>query len=325
MKEGDKYNNLTAISFSHLKTMSPVFAKNKYRKLDGTISDKKYLVTKKRPIWIFECVCGKRKEMDAANIATGRVNSCGCLTNHKTLIKHGHTVGVSTGKGVTTRTYRTWNSMKQRCTDTNHVHYKNYGARGITVCEKWMDFSGFLGDMGERPEEKTLDRIDNEKGYYKENCRWATNKEQGRNKRNNTYIKIDGRDLLRCDVEEMENGEMILGRIDRGWDMEDIHNERNKNKPIKITEMRHNEKNLAEEKKKLMELFQRSSSVVATYLSSLDAREREIIEMRFGLKTGKRMTLERIGKIEGCTRERIRQIEFRSIEKMLDFYYDLSA
>ncbi len=73
--------------------------------------------------------------------------------------------------------------MKQRCTNPNHRAYKDYGGRGITVCEQWLQFHYFLRDMGERPEGTTLDRIDNDKGYYKENCRWATGYEQGWNRR----------------------------------------------------------------------------------------------------------------------------------------------
>lgn len=89
---------------------------------------------------------------------------------------HGHASDINRS-----RTYRTWEAMKQRCTNPNHMAYSLYGGRGISFDPSWNSFISFLSDMGERPIGKTLDRIDNSKGYFKENCRWATNKEQQTN------------------------------------------------------------------------------------------------------------------------------------------------
>lgn len=79
-------------------------------------------------------------------------------------------------------TYNSWRSMIQRCTNPNHIHYDRY--KGL-LCEKWFEFDNFLEDMGERLDGTSLDRIDNTKGYYKENCRWATPKQQIRNRKYN--------------------------------------------------------------------------------------------------------------------------------------------
>lgn len=84
-----------------------------------------------------------------------------------------------------TRTYSSWQAMRYRCSNPNNRNYKRYGGRGITVCDRWNDFVNFLADMGERPEGTSIDRINNDKGYYPDNCQWATPKQQANNRRNN--------------------------------------------------------------------------------------------------------------------------------------------
>ena len=89
------------------------------------------------------------------------------------ITKHGHA-----REGKRTRTYKTWENMKQRCLNSNNPKWEYYGGKGITVCTRWLTFKNFLADMGERPEGKSIDRISNRRGYYKKNCRWATKSEQ---------------------------------------------------------------------------------------------------------------------------------------------------
>jgi len=89
--------------------------------------------------------------------------------------------------------YKAWSSMRERCHCKTNVNYKNYGARGIGICDEWNEFSRFLSDMGARPSsDHSIDRIDNNKGYCKENCRWATRTQQGNNRRTCYYISAYG-------------------------------------------------------------------------------------------------------------------------------------
>ena len=93
--------------------------------------------------------------------------------------------------------YMSWNSMKFRCLNKNSKDYKEYGAKGITICEKWINsFKEFYKDLGKKPEGYSLDRIDNTKGYFPENCRWASRSTQQQNKRNSCIWEIKGKEFF---------------------------------------------------------------------------------------------------------------------------------
>ena len=113
--------------------------------------------------------------------------------------------------------------MKQRCTNPKHPQAKDYSERGITFCDEWVTFKGFLGDMGERPEGLSLERIDNEKGYSPSNCIWATSKEQNDNRRNNHLLTYDGKTQTVKDWSVQINVPYttLLSRLNHlGWSVE---------------------------------------------------------------------------------------------------------
>jgi len=151
--------------------------------------------------WLCQCDCGNKKIVLASDLKSGHTKSCGCLLKEGNSLKHGHDK-----KGQESRTYMIWRSMKQRCSNPKNASYKNYGDRGITVCERWANkktgYQNFLKDIGEIPEDKSLDRIDNDTGYHRGNCRLSTWKEQGRNRRNNRKIKINNKERLLIEVAE---------------------------------------------------------------------------------------------------------------------------
>lgn len=163
--------------------------------------------------WLCECICGTKKVIIGSTLKCGRSKSCGCK-GKDWCRRHGM-------EG--TLTYSTWGSMKARCNNPSSNLYANYGGRGIKLSESWMDFVNFYADMGKKPKGKSIDRIDADGDYCKENCRWASTKEQGRNKRNTIYLEYKGQRKPMAEWAEIKGlkRKLLENRIRIGWSVED--------------------------------------------------------------------------------------------------------
>lgn len=153
--EGEKHNRLTIVEYAYTKN--------------------------KRRHFRCACECGNVVIVSLANVLKGTTRSCGCFRselNSKRCASRNLSHGMRN-----TSIYHTWDSMKQRCFNKNSRPYKNYGGRGISVCDRWMSFENFYADMGERPEGAELDRINNNGNYEPGNCRWTTRSENIKNSR----------------------------------------------------------------------------------------------------------------------------------------------
>jgi len=164
-------------------------------------------------IYLFKCDCGQTKEIPGSSVTTGRIRSCGCLRSEVVAQKN-QTHGKSK-----LGAYKSWCAMKTRCNNSNTECFKNYGARGITYDESWEDFKKFYADMGDRPEGMTLERINNNLSYSKDNCVWATYFEQNRNTRQNVILEKEGKRMCLTDWAK-ELGvpyPTLQDRVRRGW------------------------------------------------------------------------------------------------------------
>lgn len=159
------------------------------------------------PRWRFRCDCGTEKIINKHNVVRGDTVSCGCYIREISaarLIRHGHTIG---GRS---KTHAAWTAMLERCNISQHKAFAYYGGRGILVCKRWHTFENFLADMGEAPHKRSLDRIDTNGNYEPGNCRWATNAEQTRNRRNNK-LTTESAQLIRSDSRKHKELAKIYG------------------------------------------------------------------------------------------------------------------
>lgn len=159
-------------------------------------------------MWTCQCSCGNFINVKTSNLTSGHTKSCGCL-----LKKHGESNCLL---------YYIWRNMKNRCNNANNQEFHNYGARGITVCQEWMDSYEVFREWAMQNgygEGLSIDRIDVNGNYEPSNCRWVSMKAQQNNRRNNHYVTIDGITHTIAEWSEIYGTKpyLIYGRIGDGW------------------------------------------------------------------------------------------------------------
>lgn len=169
--------------------------------------------------WLCKCICGNKTTVRSDHLKNGLIRSCGCLEdeNRKTM---GTTHGLTN-----TRLHNIWGHIIQRCTNPKCINYHRYGGRNITICDEWKnDFMTFYKWAMDNGYQKilTIDRIDNNKGYFPENCRWTTYKTQANNRRNNHLITYNGKTqtIAQWSREFNISANRIADRLKHGWSIE---------------------------------------------------------------------------------------------------------
>lgn len=171
-----------------------------------------------RSAWICRCSCGNDVHVLTENLKTGNTQSCGCRQRdimHEIRTSHGDSVG-----GKRAKEYMIWLTAKQRTCNPNNPRYPHYGARGITMCERWKNsYEAFLEDMGRCPDRHQLERINNDGNYEPSNCKWATKVQQMNNMRTNFRVTHDGRTqtVAQWAREFGMSDNVLRGRLHLGW------------------------------------------------------------------------------------------------------------
>ena len=162
-----------------------------------------------------KCKCGTEKDVLMSNVTQGKSVSCGC---HRSELNSRHNM-------CNKRLYHIWENMIQRCTNKNHGSYKGYGGRGITVCDEWRDFCAFYqwAMSAGYSDDLSIDRIDVDKGYSPDNCRWATTSQQANNKRSSHFLEWDNKRMTVTQWAEFLNvpPNRIHSRLRSGWGVGD--------------------------------------------------------------------------------------------------------
>lgn len=182
---------------------------------------KETVCTPKKHIWLCKCDCGAYTEASIYHLKSGACRSCGCLRDDVAIER---CYSMSRHNMAKTRIYRIWGGMIERCKNPNNKDYKNYGGRGVSVCKEWRDFVGFeeWAMKNGYSESLTIDRINVNGNYEPSNCRWITNAEQQKNRRNTILVKYNGEEHCLKDWARIIGIPYctLHGRLAAGWSVD---------------------------------------------------------------------------------------------------------
>lgn len=178
-------------------------------------------ISRRNARWFCLCDCG-REIVVAANCLGRRTTSCGCYAQ-EIRRENGSKSNLRHGEADIAPEWEAWAGMWKRCTDKNRPNYKDYGGRGIAICERWKKYENFLEDMGRKPGRGySVERRNNDLGYFPENCYWATRTQQASNRRSNRWIEFQGERLTLTQWEQKLGftRDRIRQRLSQGWTVE---------------------------------------------------------------------------------------------------------
>lgn len=193
---------------------------NKYGML--TVIEKGESTKRGKLTWKCRCDCGniKKKSVNGYDLKSGKVKSCGCyysISNARRNVTHGDT---------SSRLYRIWQGVKARCYRKSTKEYAYYGGKGINVCKDWLEYLKFKewAYNNGYSDKLTLDRIDNNKGYFPDNCRWVSYTIQARNRSNNRVVNVNQEEHTLSEWSEISgiNAATIAWRLDHGWNEDEL-------------------------------------------------------------------------------------------------------
>lgn len=198
-------------------------------------SDKTKKTSIEHRMWLCLCECGTERVVSEMSLKSGKSVSCGCYNRERSSLKHtkhGEVVG-----DIKSVEYSVWSQLKARCNNPKNSRFAMYGGRGISVCERWNEFGNFLEDMGRRPGKSySLDRIDNNKGYSPDNCKWSTPHEQMTNRTITRFVSMNGEKVPLATLAKQHNipANTLRFRILKGWDIDEALN-----KPVRYKSPHH--------------------------------------------------------------------------------------
>lgn len=217
MKKG-RFKDLSGLVSGHLKVVSF----SHYDKHGGTV-------------WLCKCDCGNNCFVKRYGLVSNKTTSCGHIRRGLSYYDKNRFHGLTNSP-----VYKIWKGMNTRCYNKNHIHYQDYGGKGISVCKRWELFKNFYDDIGHSYNKGlTLERINSSGNYEPENCKWADWVEQARNRKNNLYIIYNNKQLLLIELAELVGIKysILYSRLKNGWDI---------NEAIKMPIKSKNKHNLTE-------------------------------------------------------------------------------